>query len=294
MTPDVVAGTSIGALIAGVHLAGHLPTLEAWARRLTRPRLLAYLDPRMSGGGLIGDDTVVMFNGEFGEYKAMHFDPARMGIFRYSIHCHRYNSPTNSSTGVAEINGDDSIVSLQNFLTFQSISVILMHELGHNLGLRHGGLDAVNYKPNYNSVMNYRFALPGLDIDCDGAGDFQDREILPDVEASRADDATDTAIGRAFAAASETLHIAAARPQLIWLHSRGMYGPWDAPLELQEVLLARDEGDPPPADVIEPPDPAGIMNLNHNTLVVTPDGRSYGYGWHRATSDLYVVEGLAS
>jgi Tol biopolymer transport system component/tRNA A-37 threonylcarbamoyl transferase component Bud32 len=45
---------------------------------------------------------------------------------------------------------------------------------------------------------------------------------------------------------------------------------------------------------IEPPDPAGIMNLNHNTLVVTPDGRSYGYGWHRATSDLYVVEGLAS
>ena len=39
VTPDVVAGTSIGALIAGVHLAGHLPTLEAWARKLTRPRL---------------------------------------------------------------------------------------------------------------------------------------------------------------------------------------------------------------------------------------------------------------
>jgi hypothetical protein len=44
---------------------------------------------------------------------------------------------------------------------------------------------------------------------------------------------------------------------------------------------------------IEPPDPAGIMNLNHTTLVVTPDGRAYGYGWHRATSDLYVVEGIA-
>ena len=37
---------------------------------------------------------------------------------------------------------------------------------------------------------------------------------------------------------------------------------------------------------IEPQDPAGIMTLNHNTLVVTPDGGSYGYGWHRATSDL--------
>jgi arylsulfatase A-like enzyme len=33
-----------------------------------------------------------------------------------------------------------------------------------------------------------------------------------------------------------------------------MYGPWDAPLELQEELLARDEGDPPPADVLDPPD----------------------------------------
>jgi tRNA A-37 threonylcarbamoyl transferase component Bud32 len=44
---------------------------------------------------------------------------------------------------------------------------------------------------------------------------------------------------------------------------------------------------------IAPPDPAGIMNLNHNTLVVTPDGRAYGYGWHRATSDLYVVQGLS-
>jgi NTE family protein len=61
VTPDVVAGTSIGALIAGVHLAGHLPTLEAWARKLTRPRLLAYLDPRMSGGGLIGGRRMLAF-----------------------------------------------------------------------------------------------------------------------------------------------------------------------------------------------------------------------------------------
>ena len=61
LRPDVVAGTSIGALIAGVHLAGHLPTLEAWARKLTRSRLLAYLDPRMSGGGLIGGQRMLAF-----------------------------------------------------------------------------------------------------------------------------------------------------------------------------------------------------------------------------------------
>ena len=32
-----------------------------------------------------------------------------------------------------------------------------MHELGHALGLRHGGSNNVLYKPNYVSVMNYNF-----------------------------------------------------------------------------------------------------------------------------------------
>ncbi len=36
-----------------------------------------------------------------------------------------------------------------------------MHELGHALGLGHGGGDAVNQKPNYLSVMNYSFAVEG-------------------------------------------------------------------------------------------------------------------------------------
>ena len=36
-----------------------------------------------------------------------------------------------------------------------------------------------------------------------------------------------------------------------------------------------------------------IMNMDLATLVVTPDGRSYGYTWHRANSDLYLVAGWA-
>jgi len=40
-------------------------------------------------------------------------------------------------------------------------------------------------------------------------------------------------------------------------------------------------------------DPTGIMNMSLGTLVVTPNGHSYGYGWHRAISDLYLVEGWA-
>ena len=42
---------------------------------------------------------------------------------------------------------------------------------------------------------------------------------------------------------------------------------------------------------IVPRDPAGIMNVR--SLMVTPDGRSFGYGWHRALSDLYLVDGLS-
>ncbi|HYN08469.1 MAG TPA: protein kinase [Vicinamibacterales bacterium] len=41
---------------------------------------------------------------------------------------------------------------------------------------------------------------------------------------------------------------------------------------------------------IQPRDPTGIMTVTF--LVPTPDGRAYAYSWHRALSDLYLVEGL--
>ena len=37
-----------------------------------------------------------------------------------------------------------------------------MHELGHTLGLDHGGNVSVNYKPNYLSIMNYAFTYDRL------------------------------------------------------------------------------------------------------------------------------------
>jgi hypothetical protein len=42
---------------------------------------------------------------------------------------------------------------------------------------------------------------------------------------------------------------------------------------------------------LQPQDPAGIMSLDLSMLVTTPDGRGYGYTWHRATSDLFLVRG---
>lgn len=57
--PDVVAGTSIGALVGGAHLAGYADVLEAWARSLTKVRLVTYLDFYASTGGLIGGRRLV-------------------------------------------------------------------------------------------------------------------------------------------------------------------------------------------------------------------------------------------
>ncbi len=51
--PDVVAGTSIGAVVGGLHLAGKLDALEAWARALTPGRVRALMDFSFGGGGLI-------------------------------------------------------------------------------------------------------------------------------------------------------------------------------------------------------------------------------------------------
>lgn len=58
--PDIVCGSSVGALVGGVVLAGKLDALEEWARGLSRLKIAGYLDLRLrQGGGLIGGDKLV-------------------------------------------------------------------------------------------------------------------------------------------------------------------------------------------------------------------------------------------
>jgi NTE family protein len=54
LVPDVIAGTSIGAVVGGCYAAGNLDGVEAWARGLTRRSVLSYLDVSFSGSALPG------------------------------------------------------------------------------------------------------------------------------------------------------------------------------------------------------------------------------------------------
>lgn len=108
------------------------------------------------------------------DIKRSHFNFSRLPIFHYMLMA--YSQQSNGSagpSGVAEIGANDLLISLggwglnsasganKNELINIQASTI-MHELGHNLGLLHGGNEERNYKPNYVSIMNYMYQLEGL------------------------------------------------------------------------------------------------------------------------------------
>jgi NTE family protein len=56
--PDIIVGTSMGALVGGCYGTNQLDTLESWARSLTRRRIIGYLDVTIGGSGLISGDRL--------------------------------------------------------------------------------------------------------------------------------------------------------------------------------------------------------------------------------------------
>jgi hypothetical protein len=103
-------------------------------------------------------------------------------------------NPPFGTTGIAKVIGYDFIVSLGQLVDVGLDPMpplvdagSLMHELGHNLGLRHGGGDDLNQKPNYISVMNYtyQFGIGVLNAHQDNQGqtttsdlDFADKYVV--------------------------------------------------------------------------------------------------------------------
>jgi hypothetical protein len=113
--------------------------------------------------------------------------------FRYAIFADTQGMT--SSSGLAELSGNDFMVTLGAWSTPGGTpdeqAGTFMHELGHTLGLNHGGNqpgnpDSYNFKPNYYSVMNYLWQTPQtyapiLRLD-------YSRERLPDLNENNLDE----------------------------------------------------------------------------------------------------------
>lgn len=66
--PDVVAGTSVGAIVGAVHASGHLEGFERWVRKLSRRQILSYLDLAVVSGGFFeGKRLADVFLENFGD-----------------------------------------------------------------------------------------------------------------------------------------------------------------------------------------------------------------------------------
>jgi NTE family protein len=71
--PDMVAGTSIGALVGACYLAGKLDSVEDWARSVNRFKAVSYLDFTMSRAGLIsGERLSKEMRAHFGDMTIEH------------------------------------------------------------------------------------------------------------------------------------------------------------------------------------------------------------------------------
>ena len=169
-----------------------------------------------NGGELLplAEDTqeaACALSGSFGDECRTRFDRNRRDIFHYALYAHARGVPKahcllpdgtedqacrlnnhdfhipKSSSGAGDLWGGDILVTLglwsaTNFIgTDFAVASTTFHEIGHNLGLWHGGAAATftqvnvpgtgaranvaiepNCKPNYLSVMSYMFQLRGL------------------------------------------------------------------------------------------------------------------------------------
>ncbi|HIJ07945.1 TPA: hypothetical protein HA274_01135 [Candidatus Bathyarchaeota archaeon] len=111
--------------------------------------------------------TLTQKVGDYAEFALL----AKAYVYHYCLFVHGVETWNGTdwragAAGYGETYGNDFIVSLGIGFEGETGSrdqqaATFMHELGHNLGLLHGGGDRINYKPNYLSIMNYLFLFDG-------------------------------------------------------------------------------------------------------------------------------------
>jgi parallel beta-helix repeat protein len=116
------------------------------------------------------DDAWTYFRAAKDEYFArengVKISPARLKAkefaFRYCIFAEQCDAEQSSGWSHAPLPSNEFMVTLgyAGGGTPEQQAGVFMHELGHCLGLLHGGRDTILFKPNYISVMNYTWMIP--------------------------------------------------------------------------------------------------------------------------------------
>ena len=142
-----------------------------------------------------GDFSWSVFQSE----KDLHFSRERAAVFHYAIFEPVAILDSNgqpAASGISRgIPSSDFIFALAPPINYAAVGGTFMHELGHNLGLHHGGADNINRKPNYLSVMNYAFQFTGLqpghiyDYSRFGSDSADPFNVIPVLDESHLDEA---------------------------------------------------------------------------------------------------------
>lgn len=78
--PEIVAGSSIGALVGAAYAAGQIEQLEHWTRALDWKGILKYLDPSLLGGGLIQGEKLAGLVRQYVRDLSFEELPRRLGV----------------------------------------------------------------------------------------------------------------------------------------------------------------------------------------------------------------------
>lgn len=78
ISPEVVCGTSIGALVGAAYAAGEIARLDQWVQQLDWPGVMSLMDWRINGGLMKGTKLVDFLRANFEDRGIEHL-PRRFG-----------------------------------------------------------------------------------------------------------------------------------------------------------------------------------------------------------------------
>ncbi|WP_143271768.1 hypothetical protein [Bradyrhizobium mercantei] len=104
--------------------------------------------------------------GSFWKMKNDRLDPKRVGLYHYAVWG---RERLDNASGYSDVDfngtkvGEAFMITLGDaptaYQTVQSQAETFAHELGHDLGQKHGGTNHSRHKPNYWSLMSYTWQL---------------------------------------------------------------------------------------------------------------------------------------